>query len=92
MRLPCSQGHSVVVAPHIGVIHKPSSITNKNIVNKLKYSTYSYLLTLRNHTNPRIFLLRFIRVFLYAIVLLPTKPQAAFGKFYGVFIYLKNRT
>ena len=87
-----SQGHSVVVAPHIGVIHKPSSITNKNIINKLKYSTYSYLLTLQNHTNSRIFLLRFIRVFLYAIVLLPIKPQTAFGKLYGVFLYLKSRT
>jgi N-acetylglucosaminyl-diphospho-decaprenol L-rhamnosyltransferase len=85
-----SQGHLIVVAPHISVIHKPSSITNKNIVNKLKCSTYSYLLTLQKYTSPFTLLFRLTRIFLYAIILLPIKPREAFGKLYGVFLYLKH--
>jgi N-acetylglucosaminyl-diphospho-decaprenol L-rhamnosyltransferase len=85
------QGHLVVVAHQIGVVHQPSSITNKNIFNKLQYSTYSYLLTLQKYSNSLVLLSRIFRVFLHAIVLLPIKPKMAFGKIYGALLYLKSR-
>jgi len=86
-----NQDHLVVVTPHISVVHNPSSITNKNIINKLKYSTSSYLLTLQKYTSSSTFLIRFIRIFLYAVILLPIKPREALGKLYGIFLYLRKR-
>ncbi|MEC4818528.1 MAG: glycosyltransferase [Scytonema sp. PMC 1069.18] len=86
-----NQGHLVAVTKQFGVLHQPSSITNRYIFRKIKHSTYSYLLTLEKYTNKSIFLLRLIRLIVYAIVLIFVKPQVAFGKFYGVFMYGKQR-
>jgi N-acetylglucosaminyl-diphospho-decaprenol L-rhamnosyltransferase len=84
------QGHLVVVAPQISVVHHPSSITNKNIRIKLQHSTHSYLLTLHRYAGQGILLLRFARILLHAIILLPVKPQMAIGKIYGLLLYLKG--
>lgn len=84
------QGHKIAVTRHLSVIHQPSSITNRNIAQKFQHSTYSYLLTLERYTNPGIFLLRFLRLTLYAFILLPLKPQAAIGKLAGVSNYLRR--
>jgi N-acetylglucosaminyl-diphospho-decaprenol L-rhamnosyltransferase len=84
------EGHLVVVAPQISVGHHPSSITNKNIRVKLQHSTHSYLLTLHRYAGQGILLLRFVRILLHAIILLPVKPQMAIGKIYGLLLYLKG--
>lgn len=86
-----NQGHLVVVASQISIVHQPSSITNKNIINKLKYSTHSYLLTIHKYANTEILLLRITRILLHAIILLPIKPQMAIGKIYGLLLYLKQQ-
>jgi GT2 family glycosyltransferase len=83
-------GHKIFITSQLAVIHQPSSITGRDITNKLKYSTYSYLLTLQRYTNPLIFCLRFLRLLLYASILLIFKPKTGLGKFYGVFSYFKS--
>ncbi|AFZ32609.1 glycosyl transferase [Gloeocapsa sp. PCC 7428] len=83
------QGHIVAVTKLFQVIHQPSSITNKNIFNKIKYSTYSYLITLEKYTNRFILFLRLMRLIFYAFILIFVKPQVAFGKIYGTILYLK---
>ena len=86
-----NQGHLIAVTKKFGVQHQPSSITNKYIFRKIKHSTYSYLFTLDRYTNKLVILPRFIRLISYAIILIAVKPQVAFGKFYGVLLYLKYK-
>lgn len=85
-----SQGHQIAITSQLAVIHQPSSITSRNVVNKLKHSTYSYLLTLERYTNKMVFLLRFGRLTLHIPILLLLKPKAGFGKLAGVLSYLKR--
>ncbi len=85
-----SLGHLIVVTKHLSVIHQPSAITNKNIFRKIKYSTYSYLLTIEKYTNKLILLLRLTRLVSYALILMLVRPKVAFGKLYGVLVYLRR--
>jgi N-acetylglucosaminyl-diphospho-decaprenol L-rhamnosyltransferase len=85
------QGHSVVVTPKIHIIHQPSSITNKNICIKLKWSTYSYLLTLDKYTHYSVLSLRLTWIILSSLILFPLNTQVYFGKLLGVWLYLKKR-
>ncbi len=84
------QGHQIAITSHLAVIHQPSSITNRNIVQKYKHSTYSYLLTLERYTNKWILLMRFGRLFCNTSILLVLKPQTALGKLAGIFYYLRR--
>jgi GT2 family glycosyltransferase len=82
-----NQGHLVAVTKQFGVIHQPSSITDRYTFRKIKYSTYSYLLTLERYTNKLVFILRLIRLVFYAAVLIFIKPKTALGKVAGVLNY-----
>lgn len=82
-----NEGAKIAFTNKISVIHQPSSITNRNIINKLKYSTYSYLLTLKKYSNTLVFSVRLLRLVIYSIILLPIKPQASFGKIAGISKY-----
>ncbi|MGI8504113.1 MAG: glycosyltransferase [Hassallia sp.] len=85
-----NEGYLIAITKQFGVLHQPSSITNRNIFVKTKHSTYSYLLTLGKHTNKLAFILRLSRLICYAIVLMFVKPQIALGKLYGVLIYWRR--
>jgi N-acetylglucosaminyl-diphospho-decaprenol L-rhamnosyltransferase len=86
-----SQGHLIAVTKQFSLLHQPSSITNRYVFRKIKHSTYSYLITLEKYTNKPIFILRLTRLVACAMILIFVKPQVAFGKFYGVFLYSKQR-
>ncbi|WP_224413140.1 glycosyltransferase [Oscillatoria salina] len=86
-----NQGHIVGVTQQLAVIHEPSSITNRNMSKKLEYSTYGYLLALAKYSNKTIFTLRFLRLLVFALILLPLKPQAAVGKLAGVSNYFSSQ-
>ncbi|MFN6462625.1 MAG: glycosyltransferase [Nostoc sp. DedVER02] len=87
-----SQGH-IVAINNFSVLHEPSSITNRNIFQKIRYSTYSYLLTIDKYTNKFIFSIRLSLQILKAILGIILKPQAALGKICGIWDYLiKNRS
>ncbi|MBD2139548.1 glycosyltransferase family 2 protein [Anabaena sp. FACHB-1237] len=86
-----NQGHLIGITKKFSVIHQPSSITNKNMFNKIRYSTYSYLLTLEKYTNIQILILRLTRLMVFAIILFPTQPKIALGKIYGIYDYVINK-
>lgn len=83
-------GHTVGVTKDLVVIHQPSAIANRNIFVKIKHSTYSYLLTVERYTSKLVLLLRLTRLICHALVLILFKPQIAFGKLYGVLLYLRR--
>jgi GT2 family glycosyltransferase len=81
-------GHQIVVTDRLFVIHEPSSITNRNLSLKLTHSTYSYLLSLKRHSSVSALLLRFLRLSIYALVLVPVRPAIAVGKLAGIWMFL----
>ncbi|WP_017318967.1 glycosyltransferase [Mastigocladopsis repens] len=85
-----NQGHLIAVTKQFGVLHQPSSITNRYIFRKIKNSTYGYLLSLDRYTNKLILTLRLIRLICYALILIFIKPKVAFGKFGGVLMYWRR--
>jgi GT2 family glycosyltransferase len=85
-----SLGHLIGFTKHLSVIHQPSAITNRNMFNKIKHSTYSYLLTIEKYTNKLVLLLRLTRLMSHALILMLVKPKVAFGKLYGVLLYLRR--
>ncbi len=81
-------GHMIVLLTNISIVHQPSSITSKNVYNQLKYSSYSYLLTLQKYTNKYVLFVRIIKMLLLGLILLPFKPNYALGKFQGILSYI----
>ncbi|MGF1488312.1 MAG: glycosyltransferase [Prochloraceae cyanobacterium] len=87
------EGHKIAISDRFKIFHQPSSITDRNLSSKFKYSTYSYLFTLVRYTNPIVFFVRFLRLFLNSLVLLAIKPNIALAKLTGIVIFLKlNKT
>ena len=85
-----SQGHLIAIAHKIGVVHHPSSITSRNLLVKFKHSTYSYLLAVERYAKKKFLILRLTRLVFHAIILIPVKPQVAFGKLHGILLYLSR--
>ncbi|MDM9382164.1 glycosyltransferase [Chlorogloeopsis sp. ULAP01] len=85
------QGHLIAVTKQFGVLHEPSSITNRYVFRKIRHSTYSYLLTLERYTNKLIFNIRLIRLVFYALVLIFFKPQIGLGKIHGLLNYWQSK-
>ena len=83
-------GHQLAVTSVFSVVHEPSSITNRNQIDKIKHSTYSYLLTLKRYTCPNIFWIKFSRLFFHALIIFPIKPQLALGKIIGIYQYVRQ--
>lgn len=83
-------GHLIAVTKHLGVMHQPSAITNRNMFKKMQYSTLSYLLTLEKYTNGLVLVARLTRLITYALLLIVVKPLVGFGKLYGVLLYLRR--
>lgn len=86
-----NQGHLIGITKKFSVIHQPSSITNRNILKKIRYSTYSYLFTINRYTNKLVFTMRLIIQIIKAAIGLIIKPQAALGKIYGICDYVMNK-
>ncbi|MBL1174171.1 glycosyltransferase [Pantanalinema sp. GBBB05] len=85
-------GYSVGITNSIRVIHQPSSISDRNLQTKFRYSTFSYLLTLERYAGRLTLGLRLLRLALHALVLLPVKPPIAIGKLQGIVTYFtRNR-
>jgi GT2 family glycosyltransferase len=82
-----AQQHQIAITNKISVIHEPSTISDRNIINKLNHSTYSYLITLKQYCSPLVFYLRLLRLIIYGVIILPIKPKITFGKFLGLCQY-----
>jgi GT2 family glycosyltransferase len=87
-----NQGHQIVVNNQISVIHEPSSITDRNLTDKFKYSTYSYLLTLQKYSTKLVFFLRLLRLLFNTLIIFPFNSSASLGKLIGIVnFYTKNQ-
>ncbi len=85
-----SQGHIIGVTRKIGVIHQPSSITNRHLDLKLQHSICSYLIALEKHTSRLVLLYRLVLIVFSALVSLPANGKEAINKLKGVFMYCKR--
>ncbi|MGI0489644.1 glycosyltransferase [Pantanalinema rosaneae CENA516] len=83
-------GYSVGITNLIRVIHQPSSISDRNLSAKFRYSTFSYLLTLERYAGRLALGWRLLRLAFHALVLLPVQPQIAIAKLQGISTYLKR--
>lgn len=81
------QGHKIAIIQPITVVHKPSSITNKNPPLKLEYSIYSYLLSLEKHTKKSVLIYRLIRMTIVALLSLPINFKVAKVKLKAILKY-----
>lgn len=82
-----NQGYLIAVTKDFGLLHQPSSIANRYIFQKIRHSTYSYLLTLDKYTNNLILIIRLVKLTINALILIFVRPKTAFGKFYGLLMY-----
>lgn len=85
------QGHQIAITKLFEVVHETSSITNRNIFNKFKYITHSYLLYMEKYSCLRVFLLTLLRISIATLVLLPIKPHKGLGKLFGLGKYFKSK-
>lgn len=84
------QGHIIGLTKEISVIHQPSSITGTIPDEKIKHSTYSYLLTLEKHTSKFVLLYRLSRITVSALISLPTNSKISVNELKGVLLYCRR--
>ena len=85
------QEHQIAIANFIKLAHDTSSITNRNITQKYRHITQSYLIHIEKYGDRRIFQLTNIRMMVNTIRLLIFKPQQGLGKAIGIYEYWRNR-
>ncbi|MDJ0571641.1 MAG: glycosyltransferase [Pleurocapsa sp. MO_192.B19] len=85
------QGHQIAVTHLLKVLHETSSITNRNVFQKYKHITQSYLIHIEKHGNYSIFFLTNIRILLNTLRLIIIKPQQGLGKLVGFYNYWQTK-
>ena len=85
------QGHKIAVTQRLNVIHDTSSITDRNIFQKYKHITYSYLIHVEKYGSLSVFVLTNIRMLSNTIRLILFKPDLGRGKLVGFYNYWRNR-
>lgn len=86
------QGHKIAITNQFSLFHHPSSITNRNLTNKMFHSTYSYLFTLKRYTNFYIFMLKFTKLVINTLLLIVFKPSLSLGKIKGIVKFFSRQT
>ena len=84
------QGHQIAVTSLLKVIHDATSITNRNIFQKYKHITHSYLIHIENYGNYSTFVITNIRILLNSLRLLVIKPDVGLGKLTGFYNYWRT--
>ena len=85
------QGHKIAVTQQLNVIHDTSSISDRNIFQKYKHITYSYLIHVEKYGSLAIFVLTNIRMLLNTMRLIVFKPDLGRGKLVGFYNYWRKR-
>ena len=85
------QGHKIAVTQQLNVIHDTSSISDRNIYQKYKHITYSYLIHVEKYGSLAIFVLTNIRMLSNTIRLIIFKPDLGRGKLVGFYNYWLKR-
>ena len=85
------QGHQVAVTHLLKVFHDTSTITNRNLIQKYRHITQSYLIHIEKYGSKKIFIVTNLRMILNTIRLLILKPKQGLGKAIGIYEYWQNR-
>ena len=85
------QGHQIAVTPLLKVTHDTSSITDRNLFQKYRHITKSYLVHIEKHGSKRVFVWTNLRMLLNTLRLLILKPQQGLGKLVGFCQYWQTR-
>ena len=85
------QGHKIAVTQQLNVIHDTSSISDRNIFQKYRHITYSYLIHIEKYGSLAIFVLTNIRMLLNTVRLIIFKPDLGRGKLVGFYEYWRKR-
>lgn len=85
------EGHIIAVTQQLNVIHDTSSISDRNIFQKYKHITYSYLIHVEKYGSLAIFVLTNIRMLSNTIRLIIFKPNLGRGKLVGFYNYWRQR-
>ena len=86
------QGHLVATTHLLKITHDTSTITSRNILQKYRHITQSYLIYIEKYAGKKVFLLTNIRMSLNTIRLLVFNPNQGLGKLIGLYEYWLNRT
>ena len=84
------QGHQIAITPLLKIIHDATSIANRNIFQKYRHITHSYLIHIENYGNYSIFVITNIRILLNSLRLLVIKPDVGLGKLTGFYNYWRT--
>ncbi len=84
------QGHPIAVTNLLKVFHDTSTITNRNILQKYRHITQSYLVYIEKYGSNKVFILTNIRMLLNTFRLLIFKPQQGLGKAIGIYEYWQS--
>ena len=85
------QGHQIAITPLLKVFHDISSITDRNLLQKYRHITKSYLIHVEKHGDLTTFIWTNIRLSLNTVRLLLFKPQQGLGKAIGIYEYWRTR-
>ncbi|CAD5913038.1 putative glycosyltransferase [Planktothrix tepida] len=83
-----NQGHQIGITSKIKVFHETSSITHRNPTLKIKYSIYSYLLSLNKHTSKSVLFYWLLRISFVSLITLLITPQKSQSKLKGVIRFI----
>ena len=85
------QGHLVAATHLLKITHDTSTITNRNIIQKYRHITQSYLIYIEKYGSKQRFLVTNIRIFINTIRLLVFNSQQGLGKLIGIYEYWQNK-
>ena len=85
------QGHKIGVTQQLYVIHDTSSISDRDLFQKYRHITYSYLIHIEKYGSLAIFILTNIRMLSNTIRLIVIKPAIGRGKLVGFYNYWSKR-
>lgn len=85
------QGQQIAVTDLLRVRHDTSAITNRNLYQKYRHVTHSYLVHIEKYGSGQVFIKTNIRMIVNTLRLLIIKPQQGAGKLVGFSNYWQTR-
>lgn len=85
------QGHQIAVTDLLKIRHDTSSITDRNLYQKYRHVTHSYLTHIEKYGSGQVFIRTNLRIIVNTLRLLIIKPHQGAGKLVGFYNYWQTR-
>ena len=85
------QGHQIAITPLLKVFHDTSSISDRNLLQKYRHITKSYLIHIEKYGSLSTFIWTNIRLSSNTLRLLLFRPKQGLGKLIGIYEYWRIR-